>query len=555
MKSCFKSKTYILLILILVISINIIFFQYIPYSEVNSKSIMDENPKLNASDITIITPENKTYTEPMSGYYLATFGFENDMDGETPNMWEIDDTYGSVRVIEELDGHKKVLELEDTSNLGEVVVNQTFALQQFGTVELWWRVNDTSKRAKIVLTNSILKDAVVTLVWSGDLDRWQYFDGSWKTVPNIPNPLASTWYRMIIDFERTTENYQGLGQNKWNVNFNGVNSGQLNLRINEDVDTITILTSQAIHQDLSFYIDAVGFSWDPNYNRGDNFYEGLLLTYQNSITFDWMGYSLDGQANKTILGNSTFSFPQDGLHFIQVLGNSSLGTMYQSDIRHFSIDTIPPIINITNPIPDEYFGSLAPDFQITINEVNLNTTWYTIDNGITNITFSGLTGSINQTEWNKKGDIMVTIRFYANDSWGFEGYSEVNIYKDTTTPVSSIDFAPYSGINEVIKSTIFTIIADDGLGSGVSIIQYKINDSSWFTYTEPFDLSAYDYGDYLITFRAIDNVDNIETENTELVTLIKEPSEPPVIYGYELWILVGIISIASIAIIYKEIQK
>lgn len=36
------------------------------------------SPKSSAGEITIITPENKTYTQPDSRSYAATYGFEND---------------------------------------------------------------------------------------------------------------------------------------------------------------------------------------------------------------------------------------------------------------------------------------------------------------------------------------------------------------------------------------------------------------------------------------------------------------------------------------------
>ncbi|MFX0041270.1 MAG: zinc ribbon domain-containing protein [Candidatus Hodarchaeota archaeon] len=362
MKSYSKSKILVVLILILIISMSNLFLQQPSTSKGYNNPLLEENPKLKSPDITIITPENKTYTEPMSGYYLATFGFENDMAGNYPSMWEIDDTYGTVRVIEELEGHKKVLELEDTSDLGLIFANQTFSLQGFGTVELWWRLNDTSKRATVALKNSITVNAVITLLWQGDINSWRYAIGSsWYDVPNIPNPVANTWYRMIIDFERTTGNYQGLGQNKWNVNFNGVNSGELNLRNNEDVDAITILTPYALDQDFSFYIDAVGYSWDQNYNLGDNLNEGLLLSFENSTSLDWIGYSLDGQLNNTILGNSTFPMPKAGLHTIQVFGNDTVGAMHQSSLRYFTIKAI----SIITPENKTYTGPMSGYYPAT----------------------------------------------------------------------------------------------------------------------------------------------------------------------------------------------
>ncbi len=41
-----------------------------------------KTPKTNAGEITIVTPENKTYIQPDSGYYPATYGFENEIVGD-----------------------------------------------------------------------------------------------------------------------------------------------------------------------------------------------------------------------------------------------------------------------------------------------------------------------------------------------------------------------------------------------------------------------------------------------------------------------------------------
>lgn len=276
--------------------------------------------------------------------------------------------------------------------------------------------------------------------------------------------------------------------------------------------------------------------------------EGLLLSFENNTNLDWMGYSLDGQNNVTILGNTTIPMLEDGQHVIQVFSNNSFGNIFQSERRHFSIDTKIPEIIIDFPSQNGVFGRNAPDFNISIIELNLNTTWYTLDGGITNITFSGLTGTINQTEWEKKGNGMVTIRFYGNDSIGLKGTSEVSIYKDIIAPISSLSFIPYSGPNIVNKSTTSTITADDGSGSGVSVIRYKINDSDWFEYNTPFDLSLYAYGDILISYQAIDEVGNIEEINTVLVALV-ETAEKPTEGVPLVIILIAIIStVAGIAV-------
>jgi len=72
----------------------------------------------------------------------------------------------------------------------------------------------------------------------------------------------------------------------------------------------------------NYYTDALSYSWDPNYNIGNNLNQGLLLSYTNNTELSWIGYSLDGQANKTISGNKTIPIPSLGLHKIQVFGNN-----------------------------------------------------------------------------------------------------------------------------------------------------------------------------------------------------------------------------------------
>ena len=41
------------------------------------------------------------------------------------------------------------------------------------------------------------------------------------------------------------------------------------------------------------YMDAIGYSWDPNYNIGDNLKEGLLLSYGSNIDLDIINHNAD----------------------------------------------------------------------------------------------------------------------------------------------------------------------------------------------------------------------------------------------------------------------
>jgi hypothetical protein len=73
---------------------------------------------------------------------------------------------------------------------------------------------------------------------------------------------------------------------------------------------------------------------------------------------------------------------------------------------------------------------VAPNLNITINgEVLVDSEWYTIDGGLTNYTFSGTTGIINQLVWDGKGNKQISILFYVNDSLGNIRFNSIEVSK------------------------------------------------------------------------------------------------------------------------------
>ncbi|MFX1414104.1 MAG: hypothetical protein ACFFA2_09720, partial [Promethearchaeota archaeon] len=298
----------------------------------------DVLPKSNADEIVIHTPENRSYTSPMNGYYPATYGFENDDVGTNPAEWEVFEGAGYVDVIDEINNHQRVVELYDNDNTNHDELHISFSLQTYGTVEFWVMSNDVSDTFSIRLL-----DDTATSVW-GDgigwiqlyLDFVRYQDNT-STYYNVKPVSDNTWYHIKIEFECSTGNYQGLAQDTWRFYVDGEEFGDFGfLNDIENVSQLYFFT-RGSDMDYRYYVDAVGFSWDEHYQIGDNLNEGLLLSFDTNFTPDWMGYSLDGAPNRTILGDATFPMPADGQHKIQVFGNDTLGTMYASIIRYFEI--------------------------------------------------------------------------------------------------------------------------------------------------------------------------------------------------------------------------
>lgn len=93
-----------------------------------------------------------------------------------------------------------------------------------------------------------------------------------------------------------------------------------------------------------------------------------------------------------------------------------------------------PKIVIKSPGTNKKYGKVAPNFTLSISEPDLDETWYTLDEGVTNITFTGLKGQINQTEWDKfVNGTTVNMRFYATDTSDNLGFADVTVIKDITT--------------------------------------------------------------------------------------------------------------------------
>ncbi|MFX1257866.1 MAG: hypothetical protein ACFFAN_08410 [Promethearchaeota archaeon] len=329
--------------------------------------------------INIITPENKSYIEPMSGYYPATYGFENDEDGSFPKGW-IDESYSDsyVKVISEIGEHKKVLECYSDSTIdSDIYINNYFNSQEYGTIEYWWRKSSTESSAGILYVYSGTDLAMYVKIDDKYYpNKIVYKTGSTGNIDTGYDYADDRWIHMRLDFNCTSDTWSiWIDQVKYVDDANFVN--------NNDLDTLnrTMFWSMDGQHPTLFYIDAIGYSWDPNYSVGDNLNEGLLLSFENSTTLDWMGYSLDGQANVTIYGNTTISMPNEGPHTIQVFGNDIFGTMHQSDIRSFTIGRI----NIITPENKSYTGPMDGYYYATYGFENEQDNSFPSDPAFTDI--------------------------------------------------------------------------------------------------------------------------------------------------------------------------
>ncbi|MHA2183236.1 MAG: hypothetical protein ACXAAH_17590 [Promethearchaeota archaeon] len=118
----------------------------------------------------------------------------------------------------------------------------------------------------------------------------------------------------------------------------------------------------------------------------------------------------------------------NGTVTIRFYANDSAGNVFWQEIT-VRKDIISPVITINLPIGGQIFNETSPPYNISITEPHFDSAWYTLDNGVTNTTFITLTGSISQSIWDILPNGNYTIRFYANDTLGNIGFSDVTVEK------------------------------------------------------------------------------------------------------------------------------
>jgi hypothetical protein len=315
-----SKKKLILIILFLILTGNLIspLIQICIVSNYNKFN--DENfPKRSDSGIHLYSPKNMTYKNGMRGYYPATYGFINDQDGTTPVGWQ-DLSAGNnyFRVISDKFGHKKVLRGNDIGNGVNTQARNYFDNKQ-GTIEFWWAINsvEPTNGYQISIHNSTGTMLFGLLVQGGQISV--YTTTGWTEIVGLTME-ANTWDHARLDFRSATGNiYESLTYNEFRLYYNGIVKGTYFFNIAGDPD-YAMLYSGFANVGVA-YFDAFGYSWDPNYNVGDNLEEGLLLSYSSDSIMEWVGYSLDKQNNITITGNKTIPMPSEGVHSIQIFSN------------------------------------------------------------------------------------------------------------------------------------------------------------------------------------------------------------------------------------------
>jgi len=178
-------------------------------------------------------------------------------------------------------------------------------------------------------------------------------------------------------------------------------------------------------------------------------------------------------------------------------------------------------IKIITPKPYQLYGKIAPSFIVEIESNSpsavLNSSWYTINAGLTNRIFT-INSTIDQVLWDLQGNGTVTIKFYANDSDSNIGFSEVTVRKS---------LYPVIYINSINSQTENYIVGVDAPEFNIYVFESEL-DSMWYSLNDGITnttfisnttinqqlWSSLTNGTVDITFYANDTVNRIGIANT-----------------------------------------
>ncbi|HKZ93450.1 MAG TPA: NosD domain-containing protein [Candidatus Bathyarchaeia archaeon] len=269
------------------------------------------------------------------------------------------------------------------------------------------------------------------------------------------------------------------------------------------------------------------------------------LTFTVNEPASWIGYSLNGQGNATISGNTTLTSLTDGPHTIAVYANDTAGNFGNSTTINFSVDATPPFIQILSPQNATYNARGVP-LTFTISET---TAWigYSLDS-TANLSISGNTTITNLSN----GTHAVAI--YANDTLGNMGYSERTYFtilvtsNDTSPPIITI-VSPENKTYTTTQDTI-DIPLTFTVNEPATWMAYSLDNRPNVTVTGNITLTNLPIGFHSITVYALDAVGNAGASEKRVFT-IEATEEPPPTPFPPTWVIITIsaIIIAVIAIL------
>ncbi len=205
--------------------------------------------------------------------------------------------------------------------------------------------------------------------------------------------------------------------------------------------------SETVHFTLDTIAPSISILSPENETYGAS---GIPLNFTVSETTSWIAYSLDGNANVTISGNTILVGLSEGVHYL-VIYAKDLENVGSSSVVHFTKDTIAPMITVLTPLNETYDASDVP-LSVFVSET---TSWmgYSLD-GHAKKTFTE-DENVTLTELSDGGH---NITLYAKDMVGNVGTSATVFFtisqKSEPLPITWIAAAVIAVVAVIVVAVI-----------------------------------------------------------------------------------------------------
>ncbi len=423
-----------------------------------------------------------------------------------------------------------------------------------GIVKITFYANNTldNKNSESV---DVIKDTVSPIIniISPNPDEVFGTDAPNFIVEIIDPNLDVIWYSLNGGENITFTSNGTIDQTKWSVFSDGIIT--IIFYANDTLGNIDYESVDVIKDTVSPIINIIS----PNPDDVFGNVSPSFIVEISDPNLDTIWYTVDGGVNNYIftdngsINQAAWNSLPEGNVILRYYANDSVGNIEFAEVT-IRKDVNAPIIAINNPQNSDVIGATAPNFDISIDELNLDKTWYSL-NGGSNITFTLLTGTINQALWDALFEGNVIIRFYANDTLGRIGFVEVTVRKDVTAPTINIISPTLNELFGTSAPSFNVEIYDTNLDS----MWYTLNNgltNTTFTTNGTISQSAWDVlpnGNVIIRFYANDTLERIGFQEVTVVKMISQ-SNPPGIPGYNILLLLGIVSTIAVIIIKKRLN-
>lgn len=394
------------------------------------------------------------------GNYQGTYSFENETGKKGLEIDYVDQLdNGEVEIISGLEEHNEVMNI--TATLGTVRV-QDDDIQPLnnGIFELWIYFESS-----ITISINLRQGSTTKIIvgYSGSQQKLYWYDSG--VITYGVEMQVNEWYHIKVEFDCTTDLFS--------VFLNGLEQ-VVDANFYSIADFITRTSFEAFINQI-IYVDAIGYSWDSNYNVGDN------LQFSESLNGFWNEFLLLNETEGEILSIQSLN----GSYYVNDI-DIGLNIFYDNYSLLYDLD----------------YSILRINLMFDVNQEYENGTIY-----LYNYDYE-LLFSYNFTSLNS-GNVKYIkyVQYYQNTSH-YVYISDFNVYSDDVRITGDNAFLSYE--LDLLDTTLWDLqlndlltiegygkyrfyVANDSHDSD-NVVEYLISD--WLEFRDSqqeIDVSAYDY--------------------------------------------------------------